>query len=105
MATAKKKKELDIEIPSTREAAPTVSKSAIDSVSVTNKELCDQLIELNANLKKLTESFDTNLDKIHNLAYSSDWKLWKMMNMIELIAKENGYVFSTDQPLEKENIK
>jgi hypothetical protein len=103
MAT-RKKKELDIEIPASTKAVPVVSKSALDSASVTNKELCDQLIELNANLKKLTESFDTNLDKIHNLAYSSDWKLWKIMNMIEMIAKESGYTFSTE-PLEKEKIK
>lgn len=105
MATTKKKKELDIEIPASTKAVPVVDKSAIDSVSVTNKELCDQLIELNTNLKKLTESIDTNLDKIHNLAYSSDWKLWKMMSMIELIAKESGYVFSTDNQTEKEHVK
>lgn len=104
MAT-RKKKELDIEIPASTRPTPVVSKDAIDSSSVTNKELFDQLVKLNTSIEQLNDSINANLDKIHNLAYSSDWKLWKMMNMIELIAKENGYVFSTDQPLEKEKIK
>jgi hypothetical protein len=104
MAT-RKKKELDIEIPTSTRVTPTVSKAAVDSSVVTNKELHDQLVELNTNLKALTDGINSNLDKIHNLTHSSDWKLWKMMNMIELIAKENGYVFSTDQPLEKEKVK
>jgi hypothetical protein len=103
MAT-RKKKELDIEIPPSTKAMPAVDKTAVQPDAVSNKQLCDQLIELNANVKKLTESIDANLDKIHNLTHSSDWKLWKMMNMIEMIAKESGYTFSTE-PLEKEKIK
>ena len=98
MAT-RKKKELDIEIPAVTKAMPTVDKSVVED------SLRSQLVELNKNVKDLNESLTANLDKIHSLAYSSDWKLWKIMNMIELIAKESGYVFSTDNPQEKENVK
>ena len=98
MAT-RKKKELDIEIPAVTKAMPTVDKSVVED------SLRSQLVELNKNVKDLNESLTANLDKIHGLAYSSDWKLWKIMNMIELIAKESGYVFSTDNPQEKENVK
>jgi hypothetical protein len=94
MAT-RKKKELDIEIPALPTTMPKVSEDS------TTDMLRHQLIELNNNIKVLNE----NIEKIHNLTYSSDWKLWKIMSMIELIAKESGYVFSTDNTQEKENVK
>lgn len=97
MAT-RKKKELDIEIPALPTTMPKVS---VDVVDGKNDMLKNQLIELNNNIKVLNE----NIEKIHNLTYSSDWKLWKIMSMIELIAKESGYVFSTDNSQEKENVK
>jgi len=97
MAT-RKKKELDIEIPTLSTTMPKVSMDAVDGA---NDLLKNQLIELNNNIKVLNE----NIEKIHNLTYSSDWKLWKIMSMIELIAKESGYVFSTDNSQEKENVK
>jgi hypothetical protein len=103
MAT-RKKKELDIEIPSTAKVMPTVDKSVLNEDSSIDV-LRSQLVELNKNIKDLNETLNSNLDKIHTLAYSSDWKLWKIMNMIELIAKESGYVFSTDNSQEKENVK
>jgi hypothetical protein len=103
MAT-RKKKELDIEIPSTAKIMPTVDKASLRE-DLPIDMLRSQLVELNKNIKDLNESLNTNLDKIHTLVYSSDWKLWKIMNMIELIAKESGYVFSTDNPQEKENVK
>jgi hypothetical protein len=95
MAT-RKKKELDIEIPAS--LSTTMPKVSVDP---TTDMLRNQLIELNNNIKVLNE----NMEKIHTLTYSSDWKLWKIMNMIELIAKESGYVFSTDNSQEKENVK
>jgi hypothetical protein len=94
MAT-RKKKELDIEIPALSKTLPKVSEDS------TTDMLRHQLLELNDNVKVLNE----HMEKIHNLTYSSDWKLWKIMSMIELIAKESGYVFSTDNPQEKESVK
>jgi hypothetical protein len=100
----RKKKELDIEIPSTTKVMPTVDKSVLKE-DLPIDVLRTQLVELNKNIKDLNEVLNSNLDKIHTLAYSSDWKLWKIMNMIELIAKESGYVFSTENTQEKENVK
>jgi len=66
--------------------------------------LITELAELNANFTKL----HNNMEKVHALAHSTDWKMWKIMNVVELIAKENGYVFVELPSLEieeKENLK
>lgn len=108
MATRKTKSELDIEIPAGSKKLTVKSKPAPE-VSIEqpaqetkvstpssglDQEILVQLEEINHNLKKLYE-----------IIYSSDWKQWKMMSMIEMIARDNGYNFSTsdDGPKEKEN--
>lgn len=91
----KKTDELDISIPTTKASRKTMTVEHI-----TNNDLHKQLVELNQNMVKL-----------HSLLYSSDWKLWKTMNIIEMIARENGYTFETqgdnppEQVLEKEAVK
>lgn len=91
MVTRKKSTDLDISIPSSKPKAKS-------QATATTDDLLRQLVELNENLTKL-----------NTLMYSSDWKLWKMMNMIEMIANENGYTFKTsdnvEQAFEKESTK
>lgn len=87
----RKKKELDIEIPSVNTklklSKPAIEKATgkIESTSTDNStvQLQTQFVEMNA-----------KLDKLNEMIYSSDWKLWKIMTMIEMIAKENGYAFA-----------
>jgi hypothetical protein len=98
MATRKTKPELNVEIPAgskklTVKSKPEPEINPAGNTTNTDQEILVQLEELNHNIKK-----------IYDIIYSSDWKQWKMMSMIEMIAKDNGYTFSTnnDDPKEKE---
>jgi hypothetical protein len=62
----------------------------VEEVDV-NQQILEQLVKMNAQLEK-------TYDKLH----SSDWKFWKTMIMIEMIAKENGYEFSNPNNDNKE---
>ena len=90
MATKKK-----VEIPTLDIPAPkVVGKEKVVKpleVSDVNQQILEQLIKMNEQLEK-------TYDKLH----SSDWKFWKTMNMIEMIARENGYEFSSPNTDNKE---
>ena len=88
MATKKK-----VEIPTLDMSAlkgPTKAKPAEPEVDV-QEQILEQLVKMNEQLEK-------TYDKLH----SSDWKFWKTMNMIEMIARENGYEFSSPNSDNKE---
>jgi len=88
MATKKK-----IEIPTLDIPVPKVAgkaKPAELEVDV-QEQILEQLVKMNEQLEK-------TYDKLH----SSDWKFWKTMNMIEMIARENGYEFSSPNSDNKE---
>jgi hypothetical protein len=93
----RKKKELDIEIPSVstklKLSKPSVDKPIAKQESINDVSgLQNQLVEMN-----------TKLDKLNEMIYSSDWKLWKIMTMIEMIAKENGYAFAVRGDAEQQD--
>jgi len=59
--------------------------------------MADIQSEILAELKKHTEYFER-----------MDWKLWMIQNMIESIAKENGYTFDVGaevEPMETETVE
>lgn len=59
--------------------------------------MADIQTEILAELKKHSEYFER-----------MDWKLWMLQNMIESIAKENGYTFDVatgSEPVEKEIVE
>jgi len=87
MATRKK-----IEIPSLDISISKLESRALPVKEVdVNQQILEQLVKMNEQLEK-------TYDKLH----SSDWKFWKTMIMIEMIAKENGYEFSNPNNDNKE---